>query len=198
MRCARSSSTTRSLRAWPLRCVTEARSSSGWSGTAPRTTRLPTASTRSGSPRWTAIRDSITLTVYYGATPDVGLDRHRAVAVGPHAGRRRVRRAGAGRRRVHGRDHQRPVFPSWGCAGRRHAPARRGRRSARWRPRRPTSPSSRRSCLLAGARGRPRKRESRSSICAPPRTRSGRADRRTWSRASPSPRSRSPSSGGCS
>ena len=44
-----------------------ARRSCAWSATARPTTRRRTASTRSGcSPRWTALRDSITLTVHYG------------------------------------------------------------------------------------------------------------------------------------
>ena len=47
----------------------------------------------------TAMRDSISLTVYYGAKLDLSrLDRDRALAVGPHARRARVRDAGAARR----------------------------------------------------------------------------------------------------
>ena len=45
-------------------------------------------------PRWTAFRDSISLTVHYGTPLDFsGLDGARALPVGPHARRPRVRRA---------------------------------------------------------------------------------------------------------
>ena len=54
------------------------------------------------------MRDSISLSVYYGAQVDLArLDRPRALAVGPDAGRARVRRAGARPRRVHDRRHER-------------------------------------------------------------------------------------------
>ena len=60
-------------------------------------------------PGWTALRDSITLTVYYGARArPARLDRDRALAVGSHAGRGRLRRAGARGRGVHGRADERP------------------------------------------------------------------------------------------
>ena len=49
-------------------------------------------------PGWTALRDSITLTVYYGAQArPARLDGDRPLAVGAHARRRRVRAARAGR-----------------------------------------------------------------------------------------------------
>ena len=47
--------------------------------------------------RWTAMRDSIALSVYFDAEPrDVELDGRGALAVGTHARRRRVRAAGRG------------------------------------------------------------------------------------------------------
>ena len=55
-------------------------------------------------PGWTALRDSITLSVYYGAELDLrGSTVIGALAVGPHARRGRLRGAGARRRGVHGR-----------------------------------------------------------------------------------------------
>ena len=80
-------------------------------------------------PRWTAMRDSITLTVHYDTPLDLsGLDGDRALAVRPDARRRRVRRPGAPQRRVHGRDHERPGLRS-GHRRRGDDPARRGRRA---------------------------------------------------------------------
>ena len=58
---------------------------------------------------WTAVRDSITLTVHYGAELDMaGATALGALAVGANAGRGRVPRARARQRGVHGRAHERP------------------------------------------------------------------------------------------
>ena len=60
-------------------------------------------------PGWTALRDSISLTVYYGAKVDLrGSTRHRPLAVrGARRTSSSTSRAPAGRG-VHGRDHERP------------------------------------------------------------------------------------------
>ena len=122
------------------------RTSCGWSGTGPPTTPPRTASTPSACcPRWTAMRDSISLSVYYGAEIDLRGSLHRrALAVGRDARRARLRRARAGTRRLHDRDHERSATrrsatrPRSSCRSR---PAR----SARSRRRRPIRTRSRRS-----------------------------------------------------
>jgi glucosamine--fructose-6-phosphate aminotransferase (isomerizing) len=85
----------------PLRRATGRTRSCGWSVTARPTTRPRTGSTRSGCcRRWTALRDSITLSVYY----DTGTDVAGSLVVGlSQSGQtpevveyvRRARRAGA-------------------------------------------------------------------------------------------------------
>ena len=60
-------------------------------------------------PGWTALRDSITLSVYYGAEARPRrIHRRRVLAVRPHTGCRRLRRASPGTRRADDRDHERP------------------------------------------------------------------------------------------
>ena len=60
-------------------------------------------------PRWTALGLDHPQRALRHPARHVRLDDHRPVAVRPYAGRPRVRRAGACRRRVHHRGHQRPV-----------------------------------------------------------------------------------------
>ena len=147
-------------------------------------------------PGLTALRDSISLSVYYGAEMDMsGSTRDRALAVRADAGRRRVRRASAARRRVHGRDDERPGLRP--RARRRGAAAARGRARARRRrdedvrePARRAGPARRRT---SPAKGRAVADGLRASIepldAADPRARAAAARRS---------RCRSRSSGGCS
>ena len=63
-------------------------------------------------PRWTALRDSISLTVYYDTSVDmsdstvIGLSCYRALAVRADARRGRVRETGAEARRLYRGDHE--------------------------------------------------------------------------------------------
>ena len=84
-------------------------------------------------PNWTAMRDSITLTVHYGRPLDMtGLDRHRPLPIRPHPRCRRVREGCATRRSVHDRRHERPDVGA-GDGGRGDDPARGGARARRRR-----------------------------------------------------------------
>ena len=146
--------------------------------------------------RLTALRDSISLTVYYGAKLDLRrLDRDRAVAVGPHARRARVRDAGAPGRRVHRRGHERARLGARGARPRRCCRSRPARSSPSRRRRR-TSTSSAALALLAAHAGRARQRVRGRDrgvadlIEAAPRPSSSGARRRSPSR--------SPRSGACS
>ena len=146
-------------------------------------------------PAWTAMRDSISLSVYYGATVDL---RGSLVLGLSQSGQTpdvaRVRRAGAGARRVHDRRHERARLVARDCGGRRSA-ARGRARSARSPRRRPTRTRSPRSRSSPGTpRGEVRGRGRHPAHGGPPRGAS--ADARAT--ASPSSLSRSPSSAGCS
>ena len=101
-------------------------------------------------PNWTAMRDSITLTVHYGnAARHDGLDGHRALAVRTDTRRRRVREGRADGRRVHGRGDERPGLGARDVPPTRRSPSRRSR-SSRSPRRRRTSTRSRSLALLAG------------------------------------------------
>ena len=119
------SSTTRSSRASRRWCAQATHGSSASSGTAHPTTRPPSASTRSACcPGWTALRDSITLTVHYG-TP---LDMSGSTVIGLSQSGQTPDvveySAGAEGRRVHGRGHQRRGLGARAGGG-RHDPRSR-------------------------------------------------------------------------
>jgi len=63
-----------------------------------------------------AFRASISMSVYYGADDGRALARRRAVAVGAHAGRRRIRRPGAAGRGADDRRDERPRVRAGRCS----------------------------------------------------------------------------------